>query len=1073
MARLRAAHARGDTATERPRPWPSRGLTAPSYPVHLFAALAGFASVFYAVMQGIGSLTGHREWSDRSPVGVALFSVIWITLAAAAISAAVDLWGAATPPLDSDSLTHDGEIVGPVTAQSSGTQARATPWRQGTALLAGLAVLATVYSGIYRAGVIVGGDWGTWPYQAQANRLFPFPSLWSFSNLGNSNLAGTSSYLLESASGLLGHLGIGYGTAERALFYMPVFFLGYFGVYFIVRRVVGGDILPVVCAVFFMGSVPVVAFFIGGWFTVLAGTVLLSWLVLAAERYLVWPSAWRAIGAGVVLGLAGWYDPRNVYLDGVGLGVYLLVLMLGRGRRQVARKLLRPATLLAPLVAIAMQLQWLIPYLAGLHTGISGQYFTAAAARTFSFNSLGDGLSAFNYAWPVMKTGLAQAIPWLWAVVPLAAAVALWTSARSMFVLFAVGAYLAYSLLAAGAEAPFGALYVQLFLLVPGVDLYRDTSPYLLPATLAATFLLGVAIRSATDPLAQSWRRLSSGGDRRGFARVLIGGVLVVAVAATTLTTFVTVRDHPQRLSGDLTAEQVPARYQDINTFLATSTAGSALWIPSTSGFALRGVADHPNISAAYIGSQLNVPTLRGALPASWAAEPLVLQLALRLYHIRYVVLRTDPSAYAGADPPSLESLGEILVNPLTRYLCALGCHRFGSLVLAEANPGAASPLTLLGTDPTPSSATSSGPPSMTRSGSDPASVLTNQCLTSTTFPESQLRSTPWQPVINGDNFAGLSLAASGVTERGQRSGAVRLTVASGAATVVQVLNNCRPLHGISMWQVQIRYRADDTAYVNIEIYHSDYETAYCSLSSSLNFVTKTCLLTLVPTKPSRYGPASIALSLLPLNNTRAPYAHATSAVIASVSVHEVREAAVAEFLRLHPASITPSVASAIPTPLLSIIQAAIDGIFHPRAQESESSPLATYRDVDSWDVLIPPARQRSQLLVLWQTYNPRWVAIDRHSGHPLPHVVVNGWANGYVLPRSSAQPILVRLYYTGQSLLEVAIVIESSILGLLCIAALGATIQLLRRHRISAGSMESHHYAHSCSPASMRSTGG
>jgi len=996
--------------------------------VRFLSVIAGVASVLYASLAAIGSLTSNRNWGDRSPAGIALFTLVWLSLAGAFAFGLAAIWR-------TGKQAHDTTYNPGLTALPTLPSPSSNRWLAGGVLLAGLAALATLYTGAYRPGMIVGGDWGTWAYQPQADRLFPFPSLWNFSDLGSSNLAGTSSYLLESAAGLLGHLGINYGIAERVFFYVPVLLLGYFGIYFLVRRTVGGDILPVAVAVFFMGSVPVVAFFIGGWFTILAGAVLLPWDVIALERYLERPSALRAIAIGITFGLAAWFDPRNIYLDGIAILTYIAILLLGATPRQIIRRVWHLTTLLAPAVLIALQAQWLIPYIAGLHPAIPTSYFTASASREFSFNSLGDGLSSFNYAWPILKTGVPQPIPWLWAAVPLAAAVALWTCPRSRFVLFAIATYLLYALLAAGAQPPFGYFYTQIFLLVPGVDLYRDTSPYLVPATILSTFLVAVAIGATTRPLLGYWRHHSNMRIRSLSATTVVGIVLVVSCTATTITTFVTIQQHPQRLSGDLNTVAMPTWYRDANAYLATQPPGSTLWVPSTSGFALRGLPTHPNISATAIASQLGIPNSPGSVPGLWTANVPLLTLAFDLYHIRYIVVRTHLTAYNLIGNQLEKETTAELIKPLSHYLCRTGCQRMGSLVIANANRDAAGALSVVNTTKLMNrhAASASHATLIHSSGISPLGVLGNQCLASTSFGEPNLGT--WHPVGNGDNFARLSLQASGVSEKTQPNNAIQLTVSSGAATIGQELSRCSTPHGVSEWEIQVRYRSYRNDFLQASIYYNDSRNSECRFPSSRKWYTATCIIaepSAGPVDSDYQSELQLILSLFPANNTQVPFAPKSKVLISNVSVKKILLSKMASILSRQPAVVTSTRRVGSTTPLDTLVSALMTAQVRPQATETESKVSVQENGVDNWDIHVPRSRESSRILVLWQSYDTRWVALDRTTGRLLQHVEIDGWANGYILPRGINNDIAVSVGYSGQHILDLSMITEWCILGLL-----------------------------------------
>lgn len=976
------------------------------------ATVAVVAAVLYGGVVLIGTFTRHNALLDRSPFGVVILGVFWLALALAVVVAVGSRWSVQ----DSVKLRLH---LGRRSARSSMRSTVTGRLCKVVGPFMGLIVLLVVYSGAYQPGVIVGGDWGTWAFQPQANRLFPFPSIWSFGNLGSSNVAGSSSYMLESAAGFVGRLGISYGAAERILFYIPVLFVGYLGIYFLGRKLLGGYVLPVACAVGAMTSVPVLAFFIGGWFTLLAGAVALPWIILAVERYLEDPSLRHALEIGMILGLAGWYDPRNIYFDGIGGMVYVAVLVVGRWRRDTIRALFRPSTLVVPLVVVSLQLQWIIPLVSGLHSNIPSGYFAVSSAKTFSFNSLGDGLTGFNYAWPVLKTGVAQAIPALWVLVPLAVAITMLICPASRFVQAGVSMYLVYALLSAGAQPPFGSVYLDLFRWVPGVNLYRDTSVYLVPVGIMTALLIGILLRVLLSDVERLWpvRYVSI---HRVTIAIVLGLALAVGFVAEFGSVMSTLKGNPRVLSGDLVASPVPTQNRNLNSYLSGHSPGSALWVPTTSPVALRGVPNHPNISAEYIGSQLNIPTPVGSFPAAWTGDSNLLKLAIRLYHIRYIVVRTNPLAYGVSSRVSVDRLETSLIDPLTRMLCRSGCSRFGSIQVSNtqiASAGVFSVVHAVSRHRSVSGVRSSRSVLPTRS-----SVLGPECLASEVFRQ-------WGPVINGDNFARLSLAASRVSERIGLQGVARLTVASGAATMLEPLSKCGIGRQPSMWAIRVRYKNVNNDVFDAEVY-ADGISVGCILPSSAVWVTSSCFVVWsggTGLHGSSSATPGFALSLLPANNVRTPFAKASKAFVMSVSVHNVDVTSVDNILGKYPIITTSDIGKAVISSPFADIEARLIGkVFDASHVYASSNWHAASMGPNSWILSGRKSATGSRVLVLWQEYNKGWTGTANHGRTKLRHVLVNGWANGYVIPPSRDRAhISVMVSFSGQSPLDIGMIVE------------------------------------------------
>jgi len=263
------------------------------------------------------------------------------------------------------------------------------------------------------------------------------------------------------------------------------------------------------------------------------------------------------------------------------------------------------------LVFFLLQGAWVTPSLLAVRAHLPAGYTTTSALATFSLLSLTDGLTAFHPFWPSMHFIALYSVPALWLIVPVAVGVSLVRDPTDRRVQVGGALYLLFAALLSGANAPFGIVNSWLFTHVPGMDLFRDPSPYLGPIALGLV-ILAAAPGTWRQPTAQRTQlpvNTATGDspssntvvERRPRTRNHVDRAVVVRSSIAVLASAMVVVSAWPALSGtlhhNLAPRPVPARYVQLDQAILASAPGAVLWIPATSRFAPVS-PEHPSVSA-------------------------------------------------------------------------------------------------------------------------------------------------------------------------------------------------------------------------------------------------------------------------------------------------------------------------------------------------------------------------------------------------------------------------------------------------------------------------------------------
>ncbi len=863
---------------------------------------------------------------------------------------------------------------------------------------------------IYHAGLtsqyVAGGDWGAWPVPTFAKSLFPVGSVWNFGDLGSSNLFGTPLYPLEAVAGFIVRLGGSYGLAEHVLFYWPPLLLCFASSALLAARIGVSRWWAGAAGFVSAVSTPIMAFMAGGWFPILMGAALVVPIVLIFIR----PGlASRRIAVGILIGIATWYDPRNGVMITVALVVAgFVMLVASQSRRGTLRHIVHMWP--AGAIAVAMQAPWLVLVADGVRSSLPAGYTSPIEASTFSFNNIVDSLTWFNYAWPGLHVGVHEGLPVVLVLVPLLVIVALIRRRLGVLELWMLGFLLCATLLGAGANPPFGRLYLALFSYVPGFSVFRDDSVYLPYAVVvAAPFVirglssgilaigLGV-VRIRRTRVRAKWRLLIG-------TSVSLAGVLAVASASVgPLVSGV--------VSGDIVGSRVSGSLAAVNQFLVR-TGGATLWVPGRPSLALRGDPAAPNISGpvfdSALGSALGV--IYDAQPYSWITNTRDVVAIERHFGISHIVLDTQAQSYVGLSD-SVWFRSDAVPDVLKRECAVWHCRRFGPYVVISS-AGVQSVAYSVSRSVLSTGALRAPGASLVVPSRLSNLLPTGKCMSFGRFVPAD-----WSSVSNGDNFQRLSLAASGVSGGIRTDGVMALNVRSGQAALTYEGPGCSVRvnqAGVSSLLVSIRLRTVGAAYASV-IAQVGQRRVQCNFPGGSKWAWVRCFATVVNGGASGGG-ASSTLSRVVVLAT--PYSQPVSDSV-GVQVGGLR---------------------------ISVGKRTDSGALPGRQPMGRALDVLPIRSgVIRLRGLFPPG----SAIVWFETFEPGWKLVVVGSGRStvLDHFRVVGWANGFRIPRSGVGRGRLFLVYEPQFSFNVA---EAGlwvfILGLLTLLSVLGLRDRKRRH--------------------------
>lgn len=679
-------------------------------------ALAAGVAIAASCLYVLGSLLSaifHLGLSDRGGVGSLLFDLIWLSLA---LAVAAGTWRLRTRTRNSPALvanTNHDESRSDTDAIPSEIlpkrSRQASKHRITVPEAIGFVAVLAVYHGVFLPGAISWGDWGYYINAGALRRMFPVPSLWSFANLGKDNIVGLPLAPIEELMALMAHLGLSFSLIERVLFYLPAVILPYLGMVVLLRAIGTTPVGAAVAGLLFATNTYWLQMIAGGQVTLGMGYALAPWVALAALQLYRRGGLARGGLLGLLVGIQAWYDPREALLSCMAMSVVAIVLAVGFGREALGRARCRDLGAGGVTVGLT-QLPWLLVALFAVQPALPTDYTAPSSLRALSFMSLGDGLTIFHPFWPFYELpARIHVVPALWMAVPIIAALALLRRSASAQVLSAVAVYLVFAALVSGAEAPFGSVNSWLFRL-PGLDVFRDPSPYFGPAVLAAAVLVGVslsrAVRARVGSLARGVRATRAA---TGIAIPNVSGtrpaarspyVIWQAMAGVMLVGSCAVGSLPAvsgRLGENLAPRKVPGYDVALANEMGAAGGGTVLWLPYTSRFAAKRRAN-PTLSGWLLSQtsgvlfpRTNAPLSSGG-PLSWLTHPQLVTRVLQRYGIRYVVIDASRAPYKALTVPYAATL-----RMEQTAFAGLSQRSFGPLTLYQVPSAPRAPFSLVG----------------------------------------------------------------------------------------------------------------------------------------------------------------------------------------------------------------------------------------------------------------------------------------------------------------------------------------------------------------------------------------
>lgn len=371
------------------------------------------------------------------------------------------------------------------------------------------------------------GDWQWWG-PGRLHQWFPWPTIWdqTLGFGGQNRFEDAFRYPVYALSGVVGFLGGSWTVAEKLVYFLPYAVLLPTAGWLFAREVMGRTRWALLAPLLLLGSsylmleanvhVPLTI-------AEAVGLLALTAFLRAMRRRSI---AW-AIGVGLLLAVSMVFDARPVYLTGLMMALYIVVLALAdlNWRRTLHRILL--AGLAAAVFGIS-QAYWLLPLLAYGHT----PHLPTPPEPNFNVVTLDHGISGVSDFWTGGAEALLVEAPLnpAFMILPLLAFIPLLRRRVAPEVLWLVLAAVIAAFMAKTDNPPLGALYDWMYVHIPGWRLFREGSKFLYIVVAAYSVLVPMALQQlATRALSVRVRwRLTA----RAAAAIPLLGVVALCVAS-------------------------------------------------------------------------------------------------------------------------------------------------------------------------------------------------------------------------------------------------------------------------------------------------------------------------------------------------------------------------------------------------------------------------------------------------------------------------------------------------------------------------------------------------------------
>jgi len=365
----------------------------------------------------------------------------------------------------------------------------------------------------------VGGrDW-LFFYPENLEELPFFPRLWSnqgWGGMGRVNFYHWSHFVFWWPVKFLNLLGLPWPVVEKIVFFWPYLILTAFSCWYFTNTVFASRnfLFFVLCFLFFTLNTFSLMIVGGGQMGFALGyaimPLVLGLFIKSCQLSVV--SCQLSVLTGIVLAAQVMFDPRVAYITMMAVGVYLIFrvtnfsLLNSNTLKRVSPTLISllkciiPALVLPFLVALGLNLFWLLPVVLVRGPVLPETYGEAGWVKFLSFARFSDALSLLHPNWPENIFGKTYFFRPEYLILPILAYISLLfidqktdnkkqiTDNRKI-IFFSLLALLG-AFLAKGNNPPFGEVYLWLFEHIPGFRMFRDPVKFYTLVALGYSIIL-------------------------------------------------------------------------------------------------------------------------------------------------------------------------------------------------------------------------------------------------------------------------------------------------------------------------------------------------------------------------------------------------------------------------------------------------------------------------------------------------------------------------------------------------------------------------------------------------------
>ena len=443
------------------------------------------------------------------------------------------------------------------------------------ALLIGLSAIMH-WSWIIKPGIFTALDWRfRWPETMQED--FSAPTVLLGNEYLTPGLRMPPAYPLALARGAIAHLGLGFTAWSKIFFLWPITFLGPLPIFFLLRLLFQkNNQAAIIGSLIYIGN----PYILGSELThlnIAVGYLLAPWLLFTTHQLLERPRWSTSLLTTLAWTISITYETRLVYIMAPVAAAYALHQLITRRIRW--RKHLPLWLILTAIFIISLQTYWLLPFIFARQSFAYDSIVSRSVIPGFS--TITHGLTLFHPFWEeLQRVPFTQNQPPLifWLLPLFAFANFLYWPYRRVYpkvspIFWVVVAGISI-LLVANEHWLLSKIYTWLWQTIPGFSLFRESSKFYLPITLAYSILIPQAIMTLHHwPEAQSAKVA-----RHAYAGAILGLTLIglFSLRPMILTT-----------AGQLLIPRaIPTDYEKLKSLLTSdSNFGRSLWVPESHRF--------------------------------------------------------------------------------------------------------------------------------------------------------------------------------------------------------------------------------------------------------------------------------------------------------------------------------------------------------------------------------------------------------------------------------------------------------------------------------------------------------